>query len=309
MEEIQHQDFALAYSKIQDPASIVFLVESGDGAGRITWLADTTDKPGDDTVARLRARISRPSLIRERVVGCRRGVAVVERTDGYYTIRPCIGEKEVTAVAPAAPKIVRSAEYISSNNYGKYVMLQDLVHGGIGFFVQDSSAQPTRTDFGVSCGPSPFNRVHLSVFSNGQWRCYATTQFKRPHQILFNNNPSCIINKDRLFMDYILGVIVTFRFSDFSFSHTTLPVEVNSASLRDTDYAIGEHSKADMLLVHLNCGVLNTFALFQTKHEYSWMKMSSTCLLDTFVYKFGMSFWQRFLKTIVGGHSCDEDVF
>jgi hypothetical protein len=297
MEEIQEPDFASAYSKIQDPASIGFLVATGSGAGRITWLADTEDTPGDDTAARLRARISRPSLMRERVVGCRCGLAVVERSEGYFTTMPCIGEKQLSPVAPLAPNIVRSPEFVSSNTYGKFALMMDSVQGGIAFFVQDSSAEPTHTDIGVSCGSSPHTSVHLCLYSKGHWRCYATPQFKHPHQVIFNTNPTCIINNGRLFMQYIIGVIVTFRLNDLSFSHTALPAEVNNASVTDTDYAIGEHRKADLLLVHLKSGILSTYVLVQTLDEHTWMKISSTCLLDTFVSQFGMSFWQRLIRT------------
>jgi hypothetical protein len=98
-------------------------------------------------------------------------------------------------------------------------------------------------------------------------------------------------------MQYILGVIVTFRFSVLSFSHTALPVEVNNAGVTDTDYAIGEHRKADLLLVHLKSGILSTYVLIETLDEHTWIKISSTCLFDTFVSQFGMSFWHRLIKT------------
>jgi hypothetical protein len=56
MEEIKHPDFAIAYSKIQDPVNIGFFVSTGSGPGRITWLADTEDKTGDDTAGLLRGQ-------------------------------------------------------------------------------------------------------------------------------------------------------------------------------------------------------------------------------------------------------------
>jgi hypothetical protein len=296
MEEIKHPDFAIAYSKIQDTVNIGFFVSTGSGPGRITWLADTDDKTGDDTAALLRARISRPYLMRERVVGCRWGVAVVERTGGYYSNNPCLGEKHLTTVAPPAPKFVQSPHFINSNTYGKFVLLQDLVQGGIAFFVEDASAQPARVDLGVSCGPSTITSVHVAAFSSGQWSCYGTPQINFANQIIFKTSPSCIVTKDRLYMDYIVGLVVTFWVTDVSFSHTALPREVTNGCLADTDYAFGEHCQADLLVAHMKFGILNTYALSQTKDEHTWVKMSSICLLDMFVRQFGMPFWQRLFK-------------
>jgi hypothetical protein len=97
-------------------------------------------------------------------------------------------------------------------------------------------------------------------------------------------------------MAYLLGVIITFRFSNHTFNTIALPKSITDGIMFDTDYAIGEHRHSALLLAHLKFGFLNTYALSEHGNNYSWIHMSSSSLIDIFVSQLGPSMWQRFIK-------------
>jgi hypothetical protein len=173
----------------------------------------------------------------------------------------------------------------SDSRYGQFAVLPPSNGPSSGFpvfFVKDPSRLFEQDHHGVNFRPVGRVRVHVCVFSNGGWVPHVFGPLALPSSGTFQRTPYCVQSGSRLYLMYLVGLIVCFDVEWGTFGVVDLPGQMGTTVECCLEYTAGPHPRGDLAVVHLDNGMLVRWVLTRKGDMAEWNQEASVDVVAAF---------------------------
>uniref|UniRef100_A0ACD5U8B7 Uncharacterized protein n=1 Tax=Avena sativa TaxID=4498 RepID=A0ACD5U8B7_AVESA len=178
-------------------------------------------------------------------------------------------------------------ENLGDNRYGHFAVLEPTngpVTGFPTFFVKDPSRNFEQNHLGVKFKTAGRVQVHVHVLSNGKWLLHSFDPLVSSEAVTFQRTPYCVRAGSRLYMMYLLHLVVWFDMEGEIFGAVPLPSQTGMNVNSCLQYTGGPHPEGDLAIVHLDNGRLVRWVLIRNGDMAVWNQGASIDLIGAFGY-------------------------
>lgn len=208
---------------------IGFIVEHGCAAGPGLRLISPPIASDDDSTQKLRERFVFDGLYGKHILGTHAGCVICRVESGSRKDKlfiSCPYSSNPRSFRKVGRPILPMEKSLGDNTYGRFAVLEPTA-GPVGgypvFFIKDHSRDYRANHLGVYFDTPGRVRVHVCVFSDGEWVPYASDPLALPSTGMFQRSPYCVQAGCRLYLMYALALIVCFDAKEKTFGVMHLP--------------------------------------------------------------------------------------
>jgi len=270
------------------PCFIRFLCEHAQGNGPEMKLIIPPGAPIDNPVQSMRERFVTDCFYGKHVLGTHGSRVIIRMEAGprpgkLYMNRPCgLMPQAFSSVAKPIPPMSKNP---GANRLGQLVVLPP-DNGPLGgypvFFVKDYSRPFAKAHVGVKFTTPGTVRLHVSVFSNGEWCPHVSEPLVEPSAVTFQRSPYCVQAGPRLYMMYLVNLIAWFDVERQSFGAVSLLGHMETEVKGCLEYTAGPHPQGDLAIVHLDNGFLVRWVLIREGNAADWYEEASVDVAASF---------------------------
>jgi hypothetical protein len=237
------------------PCFIGFVVEHAQGA-ELQLIRPPGTSSMDDPARELQERFVPYQLYDKQILGTYGGRVICRMESGkrkgkLYTNCPYSSNPSLFNLV--GRPIVAMEKNQEDNRYGQFAVLEptDGPNGGFPvFFVKDESRDYSKDHLGVKFLTGGRVRLHVCVLSKGEWTPHVYDLSTPPSPCTFQRSPYCVQAGCRLYMMYLVGLIVCFDVKEKTFGVVPLPGQMASTVKGCLEYTVGPHPEGDLAVVH-----------------------------------------------------------
>jgi len=196
-------------------------------------------------------------------------------TNCPYSSRPWLFKKVGRPIVPLGKNSLE-------NRYGRFAVLEPTDGPSSGypvFFVKDYSRDYRANHLGVYFEAAGSVRIHICVYRKKVWVLHAFGLFTPPSPCMFQRTLYCVQSGCRLYLMYLVGLIVCFGVKTKSFEVVLLPGEMGTTVKGCLQYTSGSHLEGELAIVHLEKGRLVRWVLTRNGVIVDWKKEATIDLV------------------------------